>query len=75
MEAIERGLVDLVINIPRTFDAAGRPDGYLIRRAAVDAHIPVLTELKLARMTSGSTSLVLQTSAPACFARRLHSRR
>lgn len=49
MEAIQRGLVDLVINIPRDFDAAGRPDGYMIRRAAVDAHVPLVTELQLAR--------------------------
>ncbi len=49
MEAIERGLVDLVINIPREFDAAGRPDGYLIRRATIDAHVPLFTELQLAR--------------------------
>jgi carbamoyl-phosphate synthase large subunit len=49
MKAIEQGLVDLVINIPREFDDAGRPDGYFIRRAAVDAHVPLLTEIQLAR--------------------------
>ena len=49
MEAIERGLVDLVINVPREFDEQGRPDGYLIRRAAIDAHVPLVTELQLAR--------------------------
>jgi len=54
MEAIQRGLVDLVINIPRTFDAAGRPDGYLIRRAAIDAHMPLVTELKLAAAIVGA---------------------
>jgi carbamoyl-phosphate synthase large subunit len=49
MEAIEHGLVDLVINIPRDFDEQGRPDGYQIRRAAIDSHVPLVTELKLAR--------------------------
>lgn len=49
MDAIKRGLVDLVIHIPREFDEAGRPDGFLIRRAAVDTHVPLFTELKLAR--------------------------
>lgn len=49
MEAIQLGLVDLVINVPRSFDERGRPDGYLIRRAAVDAHTPLITELELAR--------------------------
>lgn len=49
MEAIRQGLVDLVINIPREFDETGRPDGYLIRRAAVDAHVPLVTDMQLAR--------------------------
>jgi carbamoyl-phosphate synthase large subunit len=37
-----------VINIPREYDEQGRPDGYLIRRRAVDAGIPLITDLKLA---------------------------
>jgi carbamoyl-phosphate synthase large subunit len=49
IELIERGDVDLVINIPREYDALGRPDGVLIRRAAVDAGIPLITDLQLAR--------------------------
>jgi carbamoyl-phosphate synthase large subunit len=49
ISAIEQGLVDLVINIPREFDAEGRPDGYLIRRAAIDARVPLVTERELAR--------------------------
>ncbi len=54
IEAIERGLVDLVVNIPREFDAQGRPDGYQIRRAAIDAHVPLVTELQLARAITGA---------------------
>jgi carbamoyl-phosphate synthase large subunit len=46
---IEDGLVDLVINIPRTYDAQGRPDGYQIRRAAIDAGVPLVTDPQLAR--------------------------
>ena len=49
MGAIDQGLVDLVINIPREYDELGRPDGYWIRRRAVDAGIPLLTDLQLAR--------------------------
>ena len=45
---IDQGVVDLVINIPREYDEQGRPDGYLIRRRAVDAGIPLITDLKLA---------------------------
>jgi carbamoyl-phosphate synthase large subunit len=46
---IEQGLVDLVINIPRTYDAHGRPDGYAIRRAAIDVGVPLITDPQLAR--------------------------
>jgi carbamoyl-phosphate synthase large subunit len=47
-DVIDDGRVDLVINIPREYDEQGRPDGYLIRRQAVDAGIPLITDLKLA---------------------------
>jgi carbamoyl-phosphate synthase large subunit len=46
---LRRGDIDLIINVPRSFDESGRPDGFLIRRAAVDLDIPLLTDLSLAR--------------------------
>lgn len=46
---INEGQVDLVINVPRSYDELGRPDGYLIRRHAVDSQIPLITDVKLAR--------------------------
>lgn len=49
MDLIDQGQVDLVINVPRSYDEQGRPDGYLIRRRAVDAEIPLVTDLMLAR--------------------------
>lgn len=49
VRAIEEGKVDLVINIPVGYDDQGRPDGYMIRRRAVDAGLPLLTDLQLAR--------------------------
>jgi carbamoyl-phosphate synthase large subunit len=49
LDVIDNGKVDLVINIPREYDEHGRPDGYLIRRHAVDAGIPLITDLQLAR--------------------------
>ena len=49
LSVIRRGTVDLVINIPREFDEHGRPDGYLIRRCAVDCGVPLITDLQLAR--------------------------
>ena len=49
MDLIDEAKVDLVINIPREFDQYGRPDGYLIRRRAVDQGVPLITDLQLAR--------------------------
>ncbi len=49
IELMDAGRIDLVINIPRSFDELGRPDGYLIRRRAVEAGLPLITDLQLAR--------------------------
>ncbi len=49
MQLIDEGVVDMVINVPVEYDEMGRPDGYLIRRRAVDAGIPLVTDLQLAR--------------------------
>ena len=49
VDALRAGLIDLVINIPRAYDAGGRPDGFRIRRAAIDLEIPLVTDLWLAR--------------------------
>jgi len=64
VRAIEEGEIDLVINVPRTYDAQGRPDGFRIRRAAIDQGIPLVTDPQLARTviealrrTGGSTRL------------------
>jgi len=46
---MDDGRIDMVINIPRSYDDLGRPDGYLIRRRAVDIGIPLITDLQLAR--------------------------
>ena len=47
--ALRAGQIDLVINIPREYDGRGRPDGFQIRRSAIDLEIPLLTDLWLAR--------------------------
>jgi carbamoyl-phosphate synthase large subunit len=49
LEVIEQGLVDFVINVARDYDQYGRPDGYLIRRQAVDLGVPLVADLQLAR--------------------------
>jgi carbamoyl-phosphate synthase large subunit len=49
MDLMREGKVDLVINIPRSYDREGRPDGYAIRRTAIDRNIPLLTNMQLSR--------------------------
>jgi len=49
MELIDAGQIDLVVNVPREYDEQGRPDGYLIRRRAVETGTPLFTDLQLAR--------------------------
>ncbi|HEY5647492.1 MAG TPA: hypothetical protein VIS76_16190, partial [Pseudomonadales bacterium] len=43
------GSIDLVINVPREYDQQGRPDGYRIRRMAIDSGVPLFTDRQLAR--------------------------
>ncbi|MEI8257007.1 MAG: ATP-grasp domain-containing protein, partial [Deltaproteobacteria bacterium] len=49
VDLMNGGKIDMVVNIPRDYDAQGRPDGYMIRRRAVDLNIPLLTNMQLAR--------------------------
>jgi carbamoyl-phosphate synthase large subunit len=49
LDVIAQGLVDLVINVTREYDQYGRPDGYWIRRQAIDLGVPLITDLQLAR--------------------------
>ena len=56
LELIDDGKIDCVINVPRTYDEYGRPDGYLIRRRAVESGVPLITDLQLARYNSGLIS-------------------
>ena len=49
VELMNAGKIDMVINIPREYDVEGRPDGYMIRRRAVDLNVPLITNMQLAR--------------------------
>ncbi len=46
---LDNEVVDLVINVPREYDQQGRPDGFAIRRRAVETGVPLFTDLQLAR--------------------------
>jgi carbamoyl-phosphate synthase large subunit len=65
MDVIDEGLIDLVINVPRSYDELGRPDGYLIRRRAVDAEVPLITDLMLA--SALVNALVNRAGAPVAI--------
>ena len=49
LDVIAQGMVDFVINVTREYDKNGRPDGYWIRRQAIDLGVPLITDLQLAR--------------------------
>ncbi len=49
VELLNQGEIDMVINIPRSYDREGRPDGYRIRRRAVDLGVALITNFQLAR--------------------------
>jgi carbamoyl-phosphate synthase large subunit len=49
IDLLENGEIDLVINVPREYDRLGRPDGFHIRRRAVEIGTPLITDLQLAR--------------------------
>lgn len=49
LDLIDEGRVDLVVNVPVRFDPEGRPDGYRVRRRAVDRGVPLITDPRLAR--------------------------
>jgi len=46
---ISQGKIDLVINIPKSTEKTELTNGYLIRRAAVDHNVPLLTNPQLAK--------------------------
>ena len=46
---ISTGKIDLVINIPKNAEKTELTNGYLIRRAAVDHNVPLLTNPQLAK--------------------------
>ena len=74
IELIDSGAVDLIINVPREYDRLGRPDGYLIRRRAVEIGIPLITDLQLARAIIAALTLQnqdgLEVSSLADYAAR-----
>ncbi len=50
VEYLERGKLDLVINIPKNYSHEEVTAGYIIRRKAIDLNIPLITNLQVAKM-------------------------
>lgn len=50
LDAIAGNEVDLIINIPRNYSSADVTDGYLIRRKSLDANIPLITNVQVAKI-------------------------
>ncbi len=46
---IRKGKIDFIINEPSHFRVNGHSQGYIVRRAAVDYNIPLITNIKLAK--------------------------
>lgn len=50
LEFLQKKKLDLVINIPSSYSREELTDGYMIRRAAIDNNIPLVTNLQLSKM-------------------------
>jgi carbamoyl-phosphate synthase small subunit len=49
---LQQGKLDLVLNVPDCMDSQALTDGFELRRAAVDASVSLITDIKLAIMTT-----------------------
>jgi len=47
---IKERKVELVVNIPKSFDREELTNGYIIRRAAIDYNIPLITNVQIAKL-------------------------
>lgn len=54
LEFITRGMIDLVINIPKNYEKEELTNDYLIRRCAVDYSLPLITNLQVAKLFADS---------------------
>ncbi|MFC1691639.1 carbamoyl-phosphate synthase (glutamine-hydrolyzing) large subunit [Nanoarchaeota archaeon] len=50
LDYIEEKKIDLIINIPKSFERKELTNGYKIRRAAIDYNVPLLTNTQIAKL-------------------------
>ena len=58
VQAIEQGWVDLVINVPKSFEEEELTNDYLIRRKAVDFEVSLFTNIQAANLFVDSLALL-----------------
>ncbi|HVZ94917.1 MAG TPA: carbamoyl-phosphate synthase large subunit [Phycisphaerales bacterium] len=58
IDCIKQGKVDLVINIPRSDQRQELTNGYIVRRAAVDHNVPLITNRQIAQRLADSLARV-----------------
>ena len=56
VDSIKDGKIDMVVNIPKSFEKEELTNDYLIRRAAVDFDVPLLTNLQNTRLLINALS-------------------
>ncbi len=56
--------VDLIVNIPTHQEPKEKSDGYMIRRLAIDHHIPLITNLEMARVLLRAITTIDPASLP-----------
>ena len=79
LEYLQQRKIDLVINIPKSFQEEELSNDYLIRRRAVDLGIPLITNIQFAQrfaealLLKGMTSLEIKSYASYLTKHQAHS--
>ncbi|MBS3135546.1 carbamoyl-phosphate synthase (glutamine-hydrolyzing) large subunit [Candidatus Woesearchaeota archaeon] len=60
VDYIKGGKVDMVINIPKSYQRQELSNGYIIRRAAVDYNVPLITNTQVAKLFVSAISMYRQ---------------
>jgi hypothetical protein len=48
---LQAGKMDMMINVPDSMDSNGMTDGFKMRRGAIEAGVPLITDIKTAIFT------------------------
>ncbi|MEK6901671.1 MAG: carbamoyl phosphate synthase large subunit, partial [Nanoarchaeota archaeon] len=62
LDYLQKGNIDLVVNIPKNNQKEELTNGYIIRRMAVDLEIPLITDIKIARQMADALEYIQKNS-------------